>query len=231
MVVTDYIRGRLKMEVEDFPLVREIVIKESEEERVVFVFTDISTELLLTDEDWLGVHRELECGEILDTAESWEVIYIDNISTMSRPTEVLKVYERPYFKYDEYITRVNKYLCGIDLKESDYCKSIVTLCKCLEEIAKFTSKSMGMIVEGLSFEELVMYCDVHSPKLIKKYLLYLGNVYRISLRDDCCYINTSLELPGETITELYAEMKQYCKNCMEHVMKWSSSCSSWEDGV
>ena len=231
MVVNDYIRGRLKMEVEDFPLVREINIMKSEEERVIFVVTDISTELLLTDEDWSGVHRELECGELLDTAESWEVIYIDSISTMSRPTEVLNVYERSYFKYDEYITRVNKYLCCIDFKENDYCKSIVTLCKCLEEIAKFTSKSKGMFVKRLSFEESVMYCDVHAPKLIKKYLLYLGNVYRISLRADCCYVDTSLELSKETIIELYAEMKRYCKNCMEHVMAWCSLCQSWEDDI
>lgn len=228
MVVNDYIRGRLKMEVEDFPLVREIDILESSEERVIFVITDISTELLLTDEDWSGVHRELECGELLDTAESWKVIYIDGISMMRTPNEVLKVYERPYFRYDEYITRVNKYLCGIDLKESGYCEAIVTLCKCLEEIAKFTIKSMGMTVEGLTFEESVMYCDVRSPKLIKKYLLYLGNVYKVSLRDDCCYVDTSLELSRETIAELYSEMKQYCKNCMEHVMRLSSLR---EDGV
>lgn len=217
MVVDEYIKNRLKMAVEDFPFVREIAISDCNS--LIYVVVDISTELLLTDEDWVSAHRSLECGEILDTAESWKVIYLDGISVLGTTSGMTVVYKRDYFKYDEYISFINNNLYNSDLDRLRYCESIVTLCNCLESIAKFVWLSMGKSIDNLTFEDLVMYGDVHTPELINKYLFYLGNVYRVVLEDDCCYVNKLLDLNKETIIELYREMKQYCKNCMEYVLR------------
>lgn len=217
MEVDVYTKNRLKMAVEDFSLVREVAI--SMGKRLVYVVVDISTELLLTDEDWVGVHRGLESGEILDTAESWKVIYLDGISVLGTTSGMDVVYKRECFKYDEYISFVNNNLYNSDLDRLRYCESIVTLCRCLEGVAKFVWLSLDKHADGLMFEELVTYGDVHVPELVRKYLFYLGNVYRVALEDDCCYVNKLLDLDKNTIIELYREMKRYCKDCMDYVLR------------
>ena len=209
------------MYVEDFPLISEILV--SEEKRIVCVNVSFSTKLLFNLEDWSSVHNDLVSGDMFGTSEMWKVVYLDDVHVFGSTKGYQQLYKREYFKYEEYLTFINnnlyEYYANYSNCSNSFNSSITTLCKCLKGICRFTLLSFedGSNVDDLSLCELIDACGVTVPKVIRKNLLFLSNVYNVCLEKDFCYRDSYTELSKSKVNKLFKGLVRYCNNCIYFV--------------
>lgn len=206
------------MYVEDFPIVREILV--SEEKHIVCVHVSFSTKLLFDLEDWCSVHDDFVSGDMFGTSEMWKVVYLDDVHVFGSTKGYQQLYKREYFKYEEYLTLINnnlyEYYANYSNCSSSFNSSITTLCKCLEGICRFTLLSFedDGNVNDLCLCELINACGVTVPKVIRKNLLFLSNVYSACLEEDFCYRDSYVELSKSKVNKLFKGLVEYCNNCI-----------------
>lgn len=204
--------------VEDFPLISEILV--SEEKHTVCVHVSFSTKLLFDLEDWCSVHEDFVSGNMFGTSEMWKVVYLDDVHVFGSTKGYQQLYKRECFKYEEYLTFIDNNLYDYYANSSNsFNSSIITLCKCLKGICKFTLLSFedGSSVDDLCLCELIDACGVTVPKVIRKNLLFLSNVYTACLEEDFCYRDIYAELSKSKVNKLFKGLVEYCNNCIYFV--------------
>lgn len=214
----DYMKNKVKMYVEDFPLIREVLV--SEEKHIVCVHVSFSTKLLFDSEDWCTVHDDFVSGDMFGTSEMWKVVYLDDVHVFGSTKGYQQLYKREYFKYEEYLTFIDNNLYEYYSHSSNsFNSSIITLCKCLEGICKFTLLSFkdGSNVDDLCLCELIDACGVIVPKVIRKNLLFLSNVYTACSEENFCYRDSYTELSKSKVNKLFKGLVEYCYNCIYFV--------------